>query len=677
MACPMADRHRSSCSFFVGGSVSSGMQVYVNQFHGDMTANVVPLAAGLITASAKADSRVGSVASFEIRVDRDDPQVVVSGYLAPDVLAFSCYTWNVQYSLEVARLAKQAFPDCLMVFGGPSVPRREERIRELFARSPQVDVLVLGEGEVTFPELLAAHSDGADFADIPGLAFRDPSARARILFNGARERMTEFSTNASPYLDGTFDELMDVSGLAAGSAVVETNRGCPFSCTFCDWGQATQSRVHEIPIERVRAELEWMVERRIPYLYLIDANFGIRRRDVSILGHLGDLKARSGFPAFCYFHMTKNATERNLATVTTLVDAGIGCQVALSMQDFDDGVLKAIKRENISIERSLRLRSICNDLGIPTFNELLLGLPEQTYASFTSSVVNAVTPYPKDSFFLYLCRLLENAEMASAEQRELHGIQTVSCRVGAFHRRGETAYVDEHEDVVVATSAMPPEDWKRAYRFGQFLCTMFNMRLLDVVMLFIEHGLHLDLQEWVEAVLERISEAPDGSVLAELEEVLQSYTAAILEQGTALLDANDGGGQAWPVGDALLMSALTRRVDFIAEVKELTQAFVSGRIAVDSTADASPEVIDELFRYQELLTPGPDRTEPFEQQFTRNWLDYHQSCGVDGVPEACAAPITLRHQPPYYANVGSPSQFLLAHLAVLYAKSDLQMVQRV
>ena len=178
---------------------------------------------------------------------------------------------------------------------------------------------------------------------------------------------------------------------------------------------------------------------------------------------------------YCHFHLTKNAHRRNLATVETLRDAGIGCQVALSMQDFDDDVLTAIKRENISLEQSLALRRACNERGIPTYNELILGLPAQTYASFCTSIVKAITPFAGDSFFLYLCRLLENAEMAEPVARERYGIETRSCPIGDFHRPADTFDVVEREEIVVKTRAMPNADWRRAYRFGYLVSALYKL----------------------------------------------------------------------------------------------------------------------------------------------------------------------------------------------------------
>src|SRR5262249_34978556 len=144
-------------------------------------------------------------------------------------------------------------------------------------------------------------------------------------------RLHDYTALGSPYLDGTFDEWitqgrsMPDGERSVQAAVIETNRGCPFTCTFCDWGQAVHARVYELPLERVHAELEWIARRGLPYVYIADANFGIRPRDRQIVQRLADLRRAHDAPVFCYFHLTKNATESNLATVAALHAGGVGC----------------------------------------------------------------------------------------------------------------------------------------------------------------------------------------------------------------------------------------------------------------------------------------------------------------------------------------------------------------
>src|SRR5262249_61534976 len=88
--------------------------------------------------------------------------------------------------------------------------------------------------------------------------------------------------------------------------------------------------------------------------------------------------------------------------------------------------------------------------------------PQQTYDSFADSMAKAVTPYPGDAFNLYLARVLPNAEMASPEERARHGIETRHVLIASFHRAGAGGHVDEVEEVVVATRALPVADWPPA-----------------------------------------------------------------------------------------------------------------------------------------------------------------------------------------------------------------------
>ena len=660
------------------------MRVYIHQFNGVATMNVLPLAAGLLSASARMDAVLAAAADFEIRIDRLPPEDAAHSYVDPGVLAFSCYSWNEAYTHQVARLAKARHPDCLVVLGGPNVPRRTERVVEFMRSRPYVDVLVMGEGEITFRELLHARLNGSPLDQVAGLVVRDPGSPAGIVTTPARERIRDFSQTASPYLDGTFDRLFERYGTQLTAAVCETNRGCPFSCTFCDWGQATQSRVNELPMERVTQEFEWLGARGIPYLYIVDANFGIRPRDIDIVRHLATVKRRTGSPRYCHFHLTKNAQRKNLATIEALRDAGIGCQVALSMQDFDDQVLVAIKRDNISLEQSLGLRKACNDRGIPTFNELMLGLPAQSYASFCASIVKAITPYPGDSFFLYLCRLLENSEMAGPADRERYGIETRACLVGDYHRELDRFHVAEHEDIVVATKAMPNADWRRAYRFGYLLAAFYNHRLLNVVIHYLRETLHIDLCRWVEAILDAMAKDSDSGVLGELDRIFTRYLDAIMDGRGLVLQWPGKGTRLWAVGDVVLGTAVERRAEFFDTVRRITHDVLDeldaspSRLGRGPGARSSGPLIDELFAFQSLLVPGFDRRDTADATFACDWLRYWQHMGDDEVeqpPRRAPSGVTLVYTPPpHVLHAADWPEFLTRQLAIIYAKTPMNVV---
>jgi len=622
------------------------LRVTLCQFDGFTTLRALPLAAGLLTSAVRADPDLRDRCTVTVLTGRKPLDDVLASMGDVDVLGLSTYTWNRNYTLTLAARYRETHPDTHIVLGGPSAPRAPDAVAAFLAEHPAIDTLVLGEGERTFVDLLTALHAGDPVDAIPGVATRAGVAAPR-----ARMEARDFAPTASPYLDGTFDTLLAELGSTISACVIETNRGCPFKCTYCDWGQAIASRVHEVPLDRIHGDLAWIAEHRIPYVYIVDANFGIRRRDVGILEEMGRQKQRTGFPLYCYFHLTKNAHERNLATVRTLHSYGIGCQVALSMQAFDGAVLKAIKRDNISLERSLALRQACNEDGIPTFNELILGLPEQTYTSFTRSLDQAITPYPGDTFYLYLARLLDNAQMASPEDRTEFGLETRWCVVGAE----ADLPVEEAEEVVVGSRAMPVDAWKRSYRFGYFLAAAYNLKLLDAVVAWVKFELDAPLTDWVEAVLQ----APG---LADVNALFDRYTDAILDGRGFFLPVEGVGNTPRRPEEAVVSFAARYPEAFYAAVEDATLRWTA-------TLPDSPDTsaVSELFRYQALTLPRWRVPSPSTHPFDRDWPAWHRRA-KDGA-RLEVKPVTLRTLIREYVAAPSMEAFTTAHLAALYAKS--------
>ncbi len=296
------------------------LQVHVRQFDGVTQIAALPLAAGLIVATARADDTVAAGCELHLEMTREPVTDAAARCRGAGVAAFSRYCWNERYSMAVTARVKAENPGCLIVLGGPSVPRSNAEIGALFAAHPWLDVLVLGEGEATFTALLRALYTLKEPPRRPGVVARAPSDRARknmvrtLTINAVaglvvrdnhsgrlhhgphRARLSDFSATASPYLDDTFDTLYADRPLPH-AALCETNRGCPFACTFCDWGQATRSKVQELPLARIYAELNWIADRKIPYLYLVVLRRGGRGAGGREHGRRRDVARAGGVPS--------------------------------------------------------------------------------------------------------------------------------------------------------------------------------------------------------------------------------------------------------------------------------------------------------------------------------------------------------------------------------------------
>lgn len=286
-----------------------------------------------------------------------------------DVVGFSAYVWNAQISLEAARRLKALNPNRLIIFGGPQVPDHAEAfLRE----HPFIDLVVHNEGEKTFVEVMERLSS-RDWRGIRGVSYIDSAGT--YVKEAPADRMRDLEELPSPFLNGMFDELIASNPGEQWIGLWETNRGCPFQCTFCDWGSATAAKVTKFEFDRLHSELNWFAEHDIKYIFVCDANFGIQKRDVEIAEAVADIRKRTGFPHGFSVQNTKNATERAYQTQKILSDAGLNKGVALSMQSLDPATLKNIKRDNISLETYFELARRFTADKVETYSDLILRSP--------------------------------------------------------------------------------------------------------------------------------------------------------------------------------------------------------------------------------------------------------------------------------------------------------------
>ena len=346
------------------------------------------LALGMLTASAR--QWEGGALSERYDIRRPETPSEFLGALAdgsgPAVLLCSNYLWSIDHNIAVARRAKALCPQLVVVHGGPSTPKYEQDAERFLREHGDVaDVLVRGEGEVTICRLLEALAPTLPELDVqrlravPGLTFRDPS-RGVVVRTDEPERIVDLDALPSPYLTGEFDHIDP--GAWPFAVSVETNRGCPYGCTFCDWGSATLSRIRKFSSERVLAEFQWVADRGIPGLQLCDANFGILARDVDLANALAEIRRRTGSPTGLGFTPPKNTTRHITRIFDAVMDAGFLISTAISLQSIDEQTLAAVDRANISTDHYLAMAADLRRRGHPLMGDLLLGLPGQTYASY-------------------------------------------------------------------------------------------------------------------------------------------------------------------------------------------------------------------------------------------------------------------------------------------------------
>lgn len=619
--------------------MSQKARVYINQYNSAHEHNMLPLAAGMLCSYAKAQPQLASRFEFEICLLRESVDEAVARFHDPAVIAFSCYLWNTEFSLQVARKAKERFPQALIIVGGPSVPRKLKQAKHFLLKHPFIDVAGCGEGEVTFGEVLAELHAGKNWSRVPGLTYRDATDPQLIRQSAARARVGDLSLLPSPFLDGTFDGLLEKYGNKITGAIWESNRGCPFSCSFCDWGQATQSKVSSFDDARIRKELEWISEKKIYYVFGADANFGIKRRDLDIAKFIGNLRQTTGYPAIFFINWTKNAFKKTAELASVLYDAGLTTIVTLSTQSNDEETLRINKRENIDLKTFRELKEEYNRRGIATYTDILLGLPGETYQSFCDGLIRSLSPYDADHISLNPVIMLPNAELSEDSFRESHSIQTRFVKGGMWRRILKEESIAELEEVVVGTSSLPYHDWRRAYIFGHMLVAFHDYKLLNGVINYLYFHKRINLQSLLEHIIshQHAKGSCFGQILSHLNRRLDAH-----DSGEQVVPVEGFEGRRWHANDAVFLIASSRADDFYREVYELTALYLAGQ-------GISFQLLEDLFRFQAELLPGPDPFRCTQREFVFDWPLFFEQCRHGSLGE----PINSQRQVEFSAPRGS------------------------
>jgi hypothetical protein len=391
---------------------------------------IPPLSLGMVLAYAQAhdngalEDRVAFAPLWNTTVERLPALLPRLGDW-PTIFLFSHYAWTSDRNLAMASQVKAVMPNAITIHGGPSAPKYEGDAERWFAEHPQVDVAVRGEGEVTLAEALDALGsawselpDGTPdlevLADVAGLSYRTPDGLRRT---ADRDRIADLDTVPSPYLAGIFER---VERFRAPSLILETNRGCPYGCTFCDWGSATLSRIRKFDLDRVKGEMEWAAKHKLEFFMVADANFGMLDRDVEIVEWAVELKKRYGAPSQFWVNYAKNKVGNLAKIVQILREGGIGTQCVASVQSFDAGVLKTIRRSNIKIERYDALTDEFRRGELPLETDIMLGLPGSTVDTLLSDLQAAIDR--ELQVRALPLQLLVNSPMNDPEYRAEHGI---------------------------------------------------------------------------------------------------------------------------------------------------------------------------------------------------------------------------------------------------------------
>lgn len=308
----------------------------------------------------------------------------------PDVIGFSCYIWNIEETIPVINMLKKIAPEVTIVLGGPEVSYDTEYWMK---RLPEVDAIVIGEGEATFKELLSALKNGQDLANVKGIAYR---SNGEITFTHPREKL-DLNEIPSPF---RFED--DLPHLPKRITYVETSRGCPFSCQFCL--SSIEMGVRYFDIERMKEELLFLMDHGAKTIKFVDRTFNIKRDYALEMFQFLIDNHREG----CVFQFEITADIMRPEIIEFLNEhAPPGLfRFEIGVQSTNDETNRLIKRRQNFEKLANIVTMIKNGGKIVQHLDLIAGLPKEDYASFrkTFDDVFALRPEELQLGFLKLLR---------------------------------------------------------------------------------------------------------------------------------------------------------------------------------------------------------------------------------------------------------------------------------
>ena len=515
-----------------------------------ISAEAIPLNIGFVATYCK--QQFGSAVEISLFKYVDELEKAIKES-PPDILALSNYVWSRNLSYEIFSIMKDIDSNVLNVWGGPNFPIDFPSQQKFMNKFSKIDVYVPVDGEVGFSNVVEKALRSNSKEDIKKQVLSEPIDGCVIRnFVGKLQytipviRIKKLDEIPSPYTTGILDKFFD----GKLTPMMQTNRGCPFHCTFCADGKDEVNQVNSFSLKRVIEELDYITKHKhekTNNMIFSDLNFGMYPRDKDISKHLAKLQYEYNYPDYIYISTGKNQKEKVIEAIKILKDS---MPLWMSVQSLDKDVLKNIRRDNISTDQMLALYPAIKDASLQTRAEVILGLPGETHENHMKTLRELVHA-KMDEIQVHTCMLLDGSEMGTPAERKKWNLQTKFRILQRDFTKLNGKTILEYEEVVTSSQNMSFEEYVDL-RILSFIIYVTNRgTVYDPIIKFLREQ-NLDVFDYFCKIKDNIANAPETiqnifnrfklSTINELwdssEEILENYQKDSEYQ--KLLDGKDG-----------------------------------------------------------------------------------------------------------------------------------------
>ena len=560
----------------------------------------------------------------------------------PDIIALSNYSWNSNLSEYIASIAKKYNPKVLTIQGGTNFPHEAHLQKTFLEDRPATDIYTILEGERSCSnvvrKVLDADGDRKKIFEsaIDGCVFIHPDSRKKketVFMKGKYlDRIKDLDEIPSPYLNGMLDKFFD----GKLTPFIETNRGCPFTCSFCHTGADYFHKLNKFSEQRVKDEIEYIGKKAgnlgITNLHMADVNFGMYPQDKITCELLLESNKKNNWPLEIMATTGKNSKKRVMEITNIL---GNMFSINMSMQSMDEQVLRNIKRANIKLDHMIEVNNHLIEQGRSTKAELIMPLPGETKESFIKGLNNVLNS-SASSVTIYTLMMLNGTEFKNPDFRKKYGytgkFRIVPLNFGEY----DDERIFDFEEVGISTKDMSFEEYlslravallveslingKPFYEFFKY-AKSFNIGAADLIKTMYEN---IDLASSnIQKIMNGFIEETKGELWDTEEELVSHYK--IDKNYQKLRDGEVGGNLIYKYKSKNIVEAGIDWIDFFEDqvFNEIKKKQISAK-SFDSVKLEISEISNFCkLKINGLLNPNID-TSPIDSQFKYDilkWID--------------------------------------------------------
>ena len=446
---------------------------HINNHGGDDGGFVMPLSVGLV--ASYAINKFGS--DVEVRLFKY-PEKLFQALQEDhcDILGCSSYVWNSNLSHWACRVAKKKNPNVLTCQGGPDFPLFRDQKLSYLKKHNYLDIRVLNEGEIAFSKILQLMLGKEDrnailFDKIEGCVYLHQGGKT--LVEGNASRVDNLDSIPSPYTTGLLDEFFDGKLIP----IIQTTKGCPFTCNYCAESNQYYTKVKHFKIQTVIEELNYIGDRirntSITLLHIADSNYGMYNKDKVVSETINKLQLKYNWPLIIAVSTGKKF-ENVFEKIEMLKDT---FDFSLSVQSMDNLVLEEIGRKNFLPEKYKEVSNVLAMKHWPTLAETIVLLPNETFESYINGLLELID-WGVNRIVANPLMFINGTIYKKDGYRKKFGYNTkfriLSSRFGTY--AGEKIF--EYEEIAISSNSLSFDEYLEINKFSLLVELLFNSFIL-------------------------------------------------------------------------------------------------------------------------------------------------------------------------------------------------------